>query len=183
VQLEVTWDRSKIEPFLNQRLEKAVGRAVSKAGGDAIRTLRVESSRVVRQRRRIKVARVNRSLELIYPRSKEIDSLVWRMDVSRKPIPIAEYPHRQTRSGVTVAIKTAGRVLIKSAFVATMRSGHEGVFLRLGKSRLPIKELFTTRVSDVFGDTGMVPSVLAQALGKFDTTFDRVLPLEIAKLK
>lgn len=44
----------------------------------------------------------------------------------------------QTSSGVRVR----GRGSYRSAFIATMASGHAGVFKRSGKSRLPVRELF-----------------------------------------
>lgn len=37
---------------------------------------------------------------------------------------------------------TAGSHLFKRAFVATMKSGHQGVFRRKGRERLPIKEQY-----------------------------------------
>ncbi len=45
---------------------------------------------------------------------------------------------RQTGVGVTVR----GWGSHKGAFIATMRSGHTGVFVRSGSARLPIKELW-----------------------------------------
>ena len=45
---------------------------------------------------------------------------------------------RQTKTGVTV--RNWGHH--RGAFIAGMRSGHEGVFRREGKSRLPIRELW-----------------------------------------
>lgn len=45
---------------------------------------------------------------------------------------------RQTRAGVSVR----GRGSYAHAFLAEMGSGHRGVMMRVGKSRLPIRELF-----------------------------------------
>jgi hypothetical protein len=44
-----------------------------------------------------------------------------------------------------------GGKLIPGSFVARMKSGHVGVFKRLGKARLPIAELFGPSVAWVFG--------------------------------
>jgi hypothetical protein len=49
--------------------------------------------------------------------------------VSAKPLPIVAFGARQTRKGVSVNI-TGKRKVIKSAFIATMKSGHKGVFVR-----------------------------------------------------
>lgn len=47
-------------------------------------------------------------------------------------IPLVDMGARQTRKGVTVTIvKGKGRKLYRSAFMATMKSGHRGVFRRV----------------------------------------------------
>lgn len=53
-------------------------------------------------------------------------------------IGLYKYGARQTRTGVSVR----GRGSYAHAFIATMGSGHAGVFDRVGSSRLPIQELF-----------------------------------------
>lgn len=176
------WDKGQIAPLLNRGLEKAVASALSKSGSRAIRTVRTASSRAIRFRKRIKLRTVNRALSLSYPTSKAISGLIWRMDVSQWPSPVADFNPRQTAQGVTVAINAGKRVLIKSAFLATMKSGHFGVWMRAGKSSHPIHELYTTRVADIFSDAGMVPAVFAQAAKTFGGEFDRLFPLEVARL-
>lgn len=53
-------------------------------------------------------------------------------------IPLAKLGARQTRKGVTVNLRGSYR----HAFLAGMSSGHKGVMMRVGTSRLPIRELF-----------------------------------------
>jgi hypothetical protein len=53
-------------------------------------------------------------------------------------IGIAQLNPRQTKAGVTTRLRGS----YKSAFIATMKSGHRGVMIRGGKDRLPIYELF-----------------------------------------
>ena len=53
----------------------------------------------------------------------------------------ATVTRRPLRRGVSVAIlKGERRKRLKGAFLQTMRSGHRGVFVRQGKTRLPILE-------------------------------------------
>jgi hypothetical protein len=178
----VQWDRKAINRF--GQFGKAAGRAAAMAGRDALRTLRTESSRRIRERKAFKLSAVNRALSLSFPSSSsDLADLEWRMDVSGKPMPLSSLSPRQTSKGVSVSINAGKRVLIRSAFEAKMPSGHEGVFMRAGKGRLPIRELFTSRITDVFRDAGFVPDAFARATGVFRATFDRVLPLEIDKLK
>ncbi len=194
--LTLEWNSRDIEIWKGP-VRSAVARALKKAGGDAIRAMRVESSRTIRERKRFKVRTVNTALVLDFPRGNNIDQLEWKMRVRGQIVPVVDFPHRQIGSriigrkgrkerasgGVRVEINRGRPVLIRSAFVATMRSGHTGVFLRKGAARLPIRELFTTRVSDVFGDTGMVPNVQARTQDVFKSAFARLLPLELAKVQ
>lgn len=189
MELRLDWDSSQTHAFKSRGLEKALFKALSKAGGDALRKMRTDGKQRVRGRKRIKAGAVAKSMRLTYPRgSQDIESLVWQMDVSGKPQPVVTYPSRQTAKGVSVVINEGKRVLIKSAFIATMRSGHKGVFVRTGEKvgprggKNPIKELFTSRVTDVFHDDGMIPSIFAQANVVFRSSFDRLLPLEVARL-
>ena len=182
VALSLVWDQAMLAPLRSRGLERALTRALSKAGGDAIRAVRVTSSRTVRSRKRMKASRVNKALELQFPRgSKHIDDLVWRMKISPDLVPTSQYPYRQTRLGVSVAINKGKRTLIKGAFVATMKSGHVGIFMREGKARLPIKEAFSSRVNDVMQDKATIPAVSARGQAVFQSSFARLLPLEIAK--
>jgi hypothetical protein len=181
--IEFVWDSRDLEVWRGGKVESALAAALSKAGGDAIRSTAAESNRMVRRWKRMKVAALKKALPLTFPGTKEIARLAWRMDVSGALVPVSAYPLRQTRKGISVAINTGARSFIRSAFVATMRSGHRGVFLRDGKGRLPIKEAFTTRVSDVFRDEGFIPAVHAKAAKTFASSFARLMPLEVAKMR
>jgi hypothetical protein len=191
-QLTLEWDSRDLEVFRGGKIEKALRDALSKAGGDAIRFIRTGTTKLVRQRKRMKLARLRAGLPLFFPRSKaEISQLVWRMDVSGEPVPLSEFPYRVVRrkegrrhgGGVMVQVNVGRRTLVRSAFVARMQSGHVGIFRRRGEERLPIDEAFTSRISDVAQDSGFIPFVQAGAQARFASSFQRVLPLELGKLK
>ncbi len=184
VSLALQWDQSMLRPLQAQGLEKALTRAMSKAGGDAIRAMRAESNRAIRARKRMRAGVVSRGLVLRMPRgARHIDDLVWKISVSGAPVPLGAYPSRQVKKGVSVAVNKGKRSILVGAFIATMKSGHQGIFRRKGKGRLPIEELFSTRISDVFNDTGMLPAVFARGNAVFGSSFKRLLPLEIEKAK
>lgn len=144
--------------------------------------MKAESSRLVRARKKFKVAKVNQSLPLTFPSAgAPIHRLVWRMDVSGQTMPLSAFPARQTRKGVVVQVNAGSPKLFKSAFLATMKSGHTGVFYRQGAARLPIDEAFSTRISDVFHDEGMIPAVQARAQSVFASAFARLLPQELKR--
>ena len=53
-------------------------------------------------------------------------------------IPLGKLKPRQGKRGVSVPMRGSFR----SAFIASMSNGHSGVFKRVGKARLPIRELY-----------------------------------------
>lgn len=202
--LVLEWDSSGVVGFTEGKVGRAALRAASKAGGDAIRSMKTESARTVRQRKRVKAGKVKAGLVLDFPHGKSAEDLVWRIDVSGATTPVIDFPAHQVRAGVMAGINTGKSKLIPGAFIATMRSGHRGVFERAkggavsalrptkkGKgggrvhrvARLPIHELFTTRIADVFNNPGMVPAILEVGRLKFESSFARLLPLELDKIE
>ncbi len=190
------WDSRQLAPLVNGSIERATFRALKMAGGDAVRALKVESSRKIRSLKRLKVAAVNKALPTFFPSGKTIDSLTWKMKASGQAISLSAFPHRQLKGktigrkgrkeyvtgGVSVQLNAQGpRTLIRSAFVATMKSGHKGIFRRRGDKRLPIDEAFGPTVAALFHNAGFVPGVSHHALEKFGASFARLLPLELKK--
>jgi hypothetical protein len=182
MEVSITWNKGEAAHANSAGVNRAIFNTAKKAGRDSVRALKAAATRSVRFRKKIPVRFVNDSMPVTSRSAKDLESLEWTMRVEAKPIPVVQFPNRQVRRGVTVAINAGGRKLIKHAFVATMKSGHTGVFMRRGKSRLPIDELYSTRVIDVFEDNGMIDAVTARARDTWDATWDRVLPLELDKI-
>lgn len=179
--ISVKWDRSGIAALENSKLKGALKRALRKAGATALRDMRSEATKRIRARKRIKVSYIRRALSLGRPSGGDISSFAWSLNVSGERVPLIAYPHRQTKKGVSVEVNRGKRTLIKGAFIATMKSGHEGVFQRRGKGRLPIKELTGSRPVDALLHAGEADGVAARGGKSFEATFTRVLPLEIGK--
>jgi len=181
VGISVKWDRSQIAALETGKLKGALKRALRKAGATALRDMRSEASKRIRARKRIKVSYIRRALTLARPSGGDISDMSWALNVSGEPVPLTAYPFRQTKKGVSVEVNRGKRTLVKGAFVATMASGHKGVFKRRGKARLPIKELTGSRPVDALLHEGEADGVAARGGASFEATFQRVLPLEIGK--
>lgn len=74
-----------------------------------------------------------------------------------KRIPLIQFNAKDSGSKLTKALGggvsyNVGdmRKAIPNAFIATMKTGHRGVFVRVGRKRLPIKELFGPSIGKVF---------------------------------
>lgn len=177
----VKWDKSGIAALEPGPLKRAVVRALRKAGSTALRDMRSEATKRIRQRKRIKPKYISRALTLQRAKGSDIAGMSWAVNVSGEAVPLVAYPARQTARGVSVEVNRGKRTLIKGAFLATMKSGHEGVFRRTSKARLPIKELRGSRPVDALLHEGEAQGVAERGGKSFASTFHRVLPLEVSK--
>lgn len=88
---------------------------------------------------------------------------------------------KQTPRGAAAGRGPRRRVY-KNTFVATMKSGHEGIFIRKRKTRLPIRELFVASVSREMSET--LRKVISQ-LGekRFLEIFPHELQYRLSRLR
>lgn len=115
---------------------RVVYRAINKIG----KSTRTYISREVRKKIAIKAKDANKCIT--YHRGR-LSNPTGRIKIRGKRLPLIQFGASQTKKGVTYRIeKGGGRKRMQGGFIATMRSGHRGVFSRRGKSRLPIHEAF-----------------------------------------
>lgn len=91
-----------------------------------------------------------------------VQALVAVLRITGRRIPLLAFAARQVRLGVTYRGRL-GRGLVRSAFVATMRSSHRGVFKRWTPRRLPIVELFGPSLPHVFLKAAIIDTLKALA--------------------
>lgn len=174
-------DDSEIKAWKGKLPAKLLERAVYRAGVDAIRKMKAEASRLIRERKRLKGKFIRKGIVIRTPNGK--GGLVWELGFSGAKVPVFDYPVRQGRTGVSVTINKGARKIIKHAFIATMPTGHQGVFQRIGRARLHIKELYSSRVSDAARDSDLLPKVANLGLSTFAHAFARNAQAEFADLK
>lgn len=182
IRITAEWDKRGIASLDTTKLKAAAKRALRKAGKTALRDMRSEASKRIRERKRITRKYITRALSL-HTTGGDIASMSWALNVSGEQVPLIAYPHRQTKRGVSVEVNTGKRTLVAGAFIATMSSGHQGVFKRRGAARLPIHELLGSRPVDALLHEGEADAVAARGGKSFAATFTRLLPLEIGKGK
>jgi hypothetical protein len=143
--------------------------AITRALNKTAITARAESARSIRDAGYgIKVGSVKGSISIRRATEQELKAVV---TATGNPIPLIAYGARQTSKGVSVNVKN-GRKVIAHAFIATMASGHKGVFARTGKahkkvtrggksywSGLPIKELFGPSIPTAFANAAVQDAV------------------------
>lgn len=134
---------------------RALNRAIASANVAMVRAVADDlgvKQGVVKDRTRIEQATPQKLRARIYANAKRIPLI----DFGAK----GPEPSRGRGRGVTVK-SSGGRRTIPNAFIATMRSGHRGVFQRVAgasgrrgpgrnRSQLPIRELFGPSIWQVF---------------------------------
>lgn len=182
--MRITLDWAGIKPFQDRKLDKALARAVKRAGNDSIRALRAATKKSIRERTRIRAGFLaDKALPLTFPKGVRLDSLIWVMRVSGKPVPLGEYPVRQTKKGVSVEVVRGQRKLIKSAFLALRSTGRKGVFRRPGKSRYPMGHKLGLSVSDAMKDGRTATAAFTAAQSAFGRRLRYWLPVELGKVR
>jgi hypothetical protein len=181
VGISVQWDKAGLASIEPGQFKRAMLRAVRKAGATALRDMRSESSKRIRARKRISPKYIGRAITLRRAIGSDVAAMQWSIQFSGDPVPLVAYPHRQTDKGVSVEVNVGKRTVVAGSFEATMRSGHEGIFRRAGRTRLPINELLGSRPVDAMLHEGEAQAVADRGGKSLADTYARLLPLELAK--
>lgn len=153
--------------------QKAVIRALNKTAEQA----RTAASQEVRSAGyNIKASAIKKSFSI---KRASSGNLVVTLKATGRPIGLINYGARQTKSGVSVQVKS-GRKVLRHAFIATMPSGHKGVFERTGKQHkkvirngkilrtgLPIKEMFGPSIPQSLANEAVEKALVAKIRQKF----------------
>lgn len=121
---------------------KAAAAAINRVTTQA----RTQASKSIREKYNFKAADIRKTFRIYKSTPTNLQSTL----VSRgRRTPLVAMSARQVKAGVSVRVGNQTK-LIKHAFIATMKSGHKGVFARTTKKSLPIKELYTIAVPEAF---------------------------------
>ncbi|MBN2397100.1 MAG: phage tail protein [Deltaproteobacteria bacterium] len=106
-----------------------------------------------------------------------------------RPLPLIAFSTRKTKKGVSVLVKKGRtRKVIPHTFIATMKSGHEGVFWREkvgGKmvGRLKILQRYGPRVPDIFSNESVMKTVEAKANERMTKNLSHEIDYELLRSK
>ena len=143
-------------------LPKVIARSINRAIGH-LRTLIVRRARA----------------ETKMP-SKAVRSKIWfkratrvrlqgRLGASKRGFALTMFGAKQTPTGVSAVIPGIDRLQdIPHGFIATMpKTGHTGVFTRIGRERKPIREHTTMSISYAILASGATPAIVASGRNHF----------------
>lgn len=163
--------------------------SIARALNHTIRKTRTASSKEIRKFYNIRSKDVKRTMRIDRATLHDLESSL--ISIGR-PLPIIAFKPRQTKKGVTVRIGSK-RKRINKAFIATMKSGHTGVFARghykrgmsflfrykrvvpSGRNDLPITELKTVAVPTALANDVVVRNLGVQMGKDFPTRLEHEL--------
>lgn len=146
VKIKCTIDAHQVKAGL-EALGKDAPKASARAINRTLATVNTQAVRGIAEDLGVAQKHVRPSLRIYRANT---NSLRGSLQGTGRRIPLYDFAARQTKKGVSYRMQ-GQRKTIASAFIATMRSGHTGVFARKGGAkRLPIAELKGPSVPHVF---------------------------------
>ena len=120
------------------RIGKQAPRALALALNDTARHVRSEASKGIRQTWNVKAVTIREAIRIRPATAANPEAQVI---ASSRPIPLYAFGPRKLKRGYSVRIKKGQPpTRLPNAFVTRMASGHVGLFERMSRSRLPIRE-------------------------------------------
>lgn len=127
----------------------ALNRAITGVRTDAVKqiteTYTIKST-IVRDSIAIKKASINNLAAIIKADGAVIPITKFKINIGRASI------NGKSRPILRATVKHGDTKILKHGFTANMGSGHNGVFLRTGKERLPIKQVFSLSIPQMLGN-------------------------------
>ncbi len=175
---------ARLNALERQVVPTAAARALNKTASQA----RTEAARLIKARYHIGTRVISRAITL--ERRANRAQLTAVVAATGRPLPLLAFRARQTRRGVSVEVTRGVRKLIRSAFIATLRSGHKGVFARGGyaggrfipqSARLPITELMTLGIPQGFSNRVVEQALRQKVREKSPAIFDHELAFALGR--
>jgi len=153
---------------------------VQRATNEMLSGLQTESVKLIGAKVTAKAAVIREHFSI---KKMARDRLAAELICTGPPLALIKYTATKVKKGVSVRVLKANKkTVVKHAFIATMKSGHKGVFwrrfddfrvkanpnfqygfLKGTEYALPIEELYGPAIADIFDDPDIINPVLANA--------------------
>ena len=175
MKLTISTNFEQVSRSLDRMREDVGARALASALNRTLEQARTAMSREIRQEFNMPAAKVSAALRVRRASFKagrfRMEAVLESPSKRGRSLNLINFAARQTRQGVTVKIKKGGpRKLIRGAFI-----GNDGrtVFIREGKSRLPIRAVQTIDVAQMFNTRRINAKVVDVVKARFPAIFER----------
>lgn len=176
VQIAVEIDgASKVGVFLDA-FPRETGKAILRALKRGTAAASTHANRVVSADMGLKVGDVRKRIRVVEPNGSTLEG---QLRASFRRVPLIDFgatgpdPSRGRGGGVRYRIGTGGRGRSPHAFIATMPTGHRGIFERKTTKRLAIRELFGPSIGRVLSERQR--EILSRGSDAFLQELDRLL--------
>jgi hypothetical protein len=169
VNIEIKADLEQAKALLANLSSKRFSRAMNTAVNDTGRQTMTYAARSVAKEAGLAVGATRKQFALRRSTPATLTATVIGAGASMRLI---EFQARQTKRGVT-ARAWGTRKLYPRSFIATMRSGLRQVFVRKGKKRLPIKQLWGPSVPGVMAQEAVHSAIEEHAGARLQTNIAR----------
>jgi hypothetical protein len=178
--LSVNVDTTALDAALSGLTRPRLDAPVAKALSDTLKNAKTKASSLIAKRTGLKSTTVVRPRILTdYVKPGDYQA---RIRSSRKPIPLIDFRStRQVASGVSTRAWGKPQVL-RSAFVATMPTGHRGVYRRSkGVGRLPIDQQWGPTIAGTFATPDVATLIEATIKQRIDFNLRRRIRSELRR--
>lgn len=155
-----------------ERLLGGIPGALPKAQASAINrsliTARAEIVRAVRKEYVIKAEDIRNTIRVT---NASASAPIGRIKSLGGPIPLVKFDVSKNPVRARVK-KTGAKKPIKHAFRQSMGNGYQGVWIRAGKERYPLKQLYGPSIPQMIGNENVIKSVEEKALETLDKRID-----------
>ncbi len=162
-----------------KNVDKAVVSALNKTATQG----RVFASKEVRKEYTVKSKYIKRGIS-VYKATKIKYSAT--ITAKGKRLPLSQFSVSQNKRGTTIHVRRGHKKLLKHYFIATMQSGHKGVFVRFGEKRIPTKgkyaktkikrqpivERYTLCVAQMFRASKVIKDLKRHVINRFPVILD-----------
>lgn len=169
--VEIQFEAARAEALL-QQYPARVTRATMRALNRALTSGHAELARLVSKDMGLKVGDVKAAIKSTEATTSRLEV---KLAASAKRMPLSKFGARQTKKGVSYNLGAGGggRKVLAHAFLATVGSGHVGVFTRKTKARLPIDQKYGPSIG------GVLARYRQQGIAKMRETFEARLAHEL----
>lgn len=186
MKLDVKSDVSQVLKRLDELQREGVPKAASRALNKTLTTITAEAARQIKVdigggTGGIKIKDIKAQLQKFFAKPK---SLTATLHAKGKRIPIIKIDPNVVLTATGVAYRSGGTTQeIPHAFLASVKNGHRGVFVRKGDTRLPIGEKFGPSVPKVFQNRAVVDAIQKMARLRWSQVFQHELYYELQKMR
>jgi hypothetical protein len=180
--IQFTDDQIKRAEALLGGIKDALPKAQSNAINRSLITARAEAIRIVREQYIVDASTVRKTMVI---KNAGLNKPSGFISSTGSPIALSKFdisptrPNGKKKNPVIARVKYgSSKKTIKHAFIARTSNGRIGVFIRAGKSRFPIKQLYGPSVPQMLGEKNVSKKIEEKAA----ETLDKRLEHEINRI-